>query len=80
MSVYHIRVEMSDGWYCVSALEDSGIYTQGRTLDEAVVNIREVIALIRNDKRPQLEIILPAEVQLVRHEKNSRTRRRRMAG
>lgn len=38
-----------DGFYVVECPLFSGCYTQGRTFDEAIKNIREVIALCLED-------------------------------
>ncbi len=39
-----------DGFYVVECPLFEGCYTQGKTLDEALKNIREVIQLILKDK------------------------------
>ena len=41
MKVYHIRIVPKDDWYCLHAEEDESIFSQARTLDEAVVMIRD---------------------------------------
>ena len=38
------------GFYVVECPLFSGCYTQGKTLDEAMANIRDVIALCQEDK------------------------------
>ena len=38
------------GFYVVECPLFSGCYTQGKTLDEAMTNIRDVIALCQEDK------------------------------
>ena len=43
----------SDGFYAVECPLFEGCYTQGETIDEALQNIREVLALILEDKEPQ---------------------------
>lgn len=63
MKIYHITVEMEDGWYCVRALEDSHLYTQGRTLDEAVYMLRDLAELLYGDEEPILELVLPPRVK-----------------
>jgi predicted RNase H-like HicB family nuclease len=42
-----------DGFYVVECPLFSGCYTQGKTLDEALKNIREVIALCLEEKENQ---------------------------
>jgi predicted RNase H-like HicB family nuclease len=39
-----------DGWYVVECPTLPGCYTQGRTLDEAMKNIHEVIDLVLEEK------------------------------
>ena len=54
------------GFYVVECPLFEGCYTQGRTLDEALENIREVIALALEEKknRRTIESYRPAEVSL----------------
>jgi len=40
-----------DGFYVVECPLFEGCYTQGKTLDEAIKNIREVIALVLEEKK-----------------------------
>lgn len=40
-----------DGFYVVECPLFDGCYTQGKTIDEALQNIREVIALILEEKK-----------------------------
>lgn len=42
-----------DGFYVVECPLFEGCYSQGETLDEALVNIREVIELIAEEKENQ---------------------------
>ena len=42
-----------DGFYVVECPLFEGCYSQGKTLDEALKNIREVIALILEEKKSQ---------------------------
>lgn len=42
-----------DGFYIVECPIFSGCYTQGKTFDEAIKNIREVIALCLGEKENQ---------------------------
>ncbi len=55
-----------DGFYVVECPVFDGCYTQGKTLDEALRNIREVIALVLEEKRSRevLEGYNPEEVSL----------------
>ena len=55
-----------DGIYVVECPVFEGCYTQGKTLDEALTNIREVIDLILEEKenRELLNSYHPQEVSL----------------
>ena len=61
---YHVVIERSQGWYAARLLEDDSCYSQGKTLEEAVDNIREVIELVRGEKQVELEVIIPASLKL----------------
>ena len=62
MKVYHVIVEREDDWYVTRALEDSGVFTQGRSFDEIIANIREVADLLHGQKDVQIELVVPPEV------------------
>jgi len=55
-----------DGWYVVECPLFNGCYTQGKTIDEAITNIREVIELILEKKDAQkiLRSYNPQELSL----------------
>ncbi len=55
-----------DGFYVVECPVLQGCYTQGKTLDEALKNIREVIALILEEKeaRETIRSYRPTEISL----------------
>lgn len=55
-----------DGFYIVECPIFSGCFTQGKTMDEALKNIREVIELCLEEKDNQERITLytPSEVSL----------------
>lgn len=55
-----------DGFYVVECSVLEGCYSQGKTLDEALKNIREVIDLILEEKSAQqiLKDYAPEEVSL----------------
>lgn len=62
MSVYHIRFEVEDDWYILQADEDEGVFSQARTLDEAVVMIRDVLDLMKDERHAELRLIIPADL------------------
>ena len=53
-----------DGWYVVECPLLTGCYTQGKTLDEALRNIREVIEMLleEEDARSILNEYRPTEI------------------
>lgn len=55
-----------DGYYVVECPLFEGCYTQGKTIDEALENIREVIGLILEERRNQemLKSYNPEEISL----------------
>jgi predicted RNase H-like HicB family nuclease len=73
MKVYHVMVAEEDGWFCASAMEDAAVFTQGRTLDEIITNIREVANLMYDETDVQVELIVPPGV----HPPIARARTRR---
>lgn len=62
MNVYHVKIEAEDDWYVLELVEDPSIYSQARTLDEAVLMIRDVLALVRDEKDAELQLIVPASL------------------
>jgi hypothetical protein len=62
MKVYHIRFVPEDDWYCLQAVEDASIYSQARTLDEAVVMIRDVLDLLKGETDAELRLIIPSDL------------------
>jgi predicted RNase H-like HicB family nuclease len=55
-----------DGFYVVECPVLRGCFTQGKTLDEALKNIREVIELVLEEKENQrvLKLYKPREISL----------------
>jgi predicted RNase H-like HicB family nuclease len=58
MKLYHVAVHREDKWYVGRVLERSGVTTQGRTLDELVVMLRDAIDALWAEKDVQLELVL----------------------
>lgn len=63
MKVYHVSVEREGKWFCATAMEDPSVFTQGRSLDEIVENIREVADLLHGEKDVQIELVVPPAVR-----------------
>ena len=57
-AAYHIAVRREHGWYIGRVLERSGVTTQGRTLDELVDMLRDVIDAFWAERDVQLELVL----------------------
>ena len=55
-----------DGFYVVECPLFQGCYSQGKTIDEALLNIREAIGLILEEKEAQLTLkhYHPKEISL----------------
>jgi len=55
-----------DGYYVVECPVFEGCFTQGKTIDEALLNIREVISLILEEKENKniLSFYNPVELSL----------------
>ena len=49
--------------YVARSLEDSSIFTQGRSLDEITENIREVADLLHGERDVQVELVIPPAVK-----------------
>ena len=58
MNTLHVKVEQDHGWFIAQGLEEPGVITQGRTLDEIVANVREVVELMLGRKRVDIELLL----------------------
>lgn len=76
MSSYHVLVQEEDGWYIGRVLERSGITTQGRTLDELVLMVRDAIKLMWNEGNAALELVLSPEMAVAKP-RTSRAREKR---
>ena len=64
MKIYHVAVERSEDWYAAAALEDPAVVTQGKTLDEVIVNVREVVELLYGEREVQVELILGPKLKI----------------
>jgi predicted RNase H-like HicB family nuclease len=62
MRVLHVKVERGDKFLIAQAMEEPGILTQGRNFDELIVNVRDAAALLLQDNRLHLELVVPADL------------------
>lgn len=51
-----IKIEPEDEWYVATCLENS-IASQGKTIDEAMVNLKEAISLYYEDEAKKDELL-----------------------
>lgn len=58
MQTFTVEIEKDEKFYIAQCVEHSNCFTQGKTIEEAIRNIKEVIELILNIKHPKLNIIL----------------------
>ena len=63
MALYHVAVHREKGWYIGRVLERPGITTQGQTLDDLVVMLRDAIEAMWSEAEVQLELILAANTK-----------------
>ncbi len=65
MKIYHVFVQQAEeGWLAAHALEDESVHTQGRSLDEIIRNIREVVDLLHGESKVQVELVVPAALKM----------------
>ena len=64
-----IKIETEEEWYVATCLENS-IASQGKTIDEAMANLREAIALYYEDedKKEELSFMQNEQVYITRLE------------
>ena len=58
MNTLTVEIWKGEKFYIAQCLEHSNCFTQGKTIEEAIHNIKEVIELILNIKHPKLNVIL----------------------
>jgi len=63
MKMYHVAIQKEDDWYVGRVLERPGITTQGRTLDELVLMVRDAIETLWRERNVQLELLLTFEAK-----------------
>ncbi len=62
MQVLTIEIERDEDFFVAQCKEHSNCFTQGKTIEEAIHNIKEVIELILEIKKPKLNVILKDEL------------------
>jgi predicted RNase H-like HicB family nuclease len=77
MSLYHVLVQQEEGWYVGRVLERAGVTTQGKTLDELVLMLRDAIELMWNERNPSLELVLSGKMTVAKSKRVKRPARRK---
>ena len=62
MQIFTIEIEKDENFYIAQCKEHSNCFTQGKTIEEAIHNIKEVLELILEVKKPKLNVILKDEL------------------
>ena len=60
--IFTIEIEKDGKFYVAQCREYSNCFTQGKTIEEAIHNIKEVIELILEVQKPKLEVLLKEEL------------------
>ena len=72
-----------DGYHFLECLNDPKLYTQARSMDEALRVVRDVIEAVYDYRDVLIEFVVPPDVtlrsQLKRNGRRSRERRRRLS-
>lgn len=58
MKHFTIEIQRDRNFFVAQCLEEESCFTQGRTLQETIRNMREVLELMLDVKGPQLEVHL----------------------
>ena len=58
MNTLSVEIWKGEKFYIAQCPEHSNCFTQGKTIEETIHNIKEVIELILNIKHPKLNVIL----------------------
>lgn len=80
MKTLHVKVEQDDGWLIAQGLEEPGVITQGKTLNEIVANVREVLLLMFNQRHVDIELLLPSNLTMPKIRRTGATRKLAKAG
>ena len=59
--MYRVKVTRDEDFLFAECLEHSNCFTQGKDLREVLDNMKEVFALILNEHKPKIELILEDE-------------------
>lgn len=62
MKIFTIDIKKGEKFYIAQCREHTNCFTQGKTIEETIRNIKEVIGLILGVKKPKLNVILKEEL------------------
>jgi predicted RNase H-like HicB family nuclease len=75
----HVQIQDDNNWLIALAIEEPSVITQGRTLDEIVNNVREVVQLMFNEPHANLELLVPPGILGRKRQHHRRTGKRRIS-
>ena len=63
MKVYRFAIHPEeDGFFYLECVTDSSLFTQARSLDEALYMARDVVETVYEIKKPLIEFVIPPDV------------------
>ncbi len=62
MKAINVEIEKDEDFYIAQCVEHSNCFTQGKTIEDDIHNIKEVLELVLEIKYPKLNIILEKEL------------------
>lgn len=62
MKTFTVEIEKDENFFIAQCKEHSNCFTQGKTIEEAIHNIKEVIELILEIQNPRIKVILKEEL------------------
>ncbi|GJQ48394.1 MAG: type II toxin-antitoxin system HicB family antitoxin [Candidatus Kuenenia stuttgartiensis] len=62
MQTFTVTIAKGEKFYIAQCKEHSNCFTQGKTIEEAIHNIKEVIELILEIKKPKIKVVLKEDL------------------
>ena len=59
---YHVEIRRGDEFYIAECVEKRNCFSQGRTIEEAIANVKEVIGLIEGVERPVVHVTIADQI------------------
>ena len=80
MKIYRFAVHPEeDGYFFLECINDPHLFTQARSMDEAVLMARDVVEAMYEQTGVQVELVVPPDVETP-YERRRRTRKQREKG